>query len=129
MTSNFCSRSRLSATWYAVRQVELVAVPGTDDVHVGLVEGLAVEDAVLVDQFLHLRHAQALAGRAALVRAVVAVGVVLAAVADDADLDLAGMHDPHPALGDIAVAANQHFGHRPCSHRPNCYDTISYGTL
>ncbi len=37
---------------HAVREMEFVAVPRADDVHVGLVEGLAVIDAVLVDQFL-----------------------------------------------------------------------------
>src|SRR3954470_7244226 len=102
----------------AVRQVELIAVPRTDDVHVGFVEGLAVEDAVLVDEFFHLRHAQALAGRAALVRAIVPVGVILALVADDPDLEFAGPHDAHPALGHFAVPAHQHFGHRPAPFDP-----------
>src|SRR5262245_66645508 len=92
--------------------MELVAVPRTHDVHVRMVEGLAVIDAVLVDELLHLRHAQALAGGPALVRAVVAVGVVLPAVTNDADLDLAGAHHPHPALGDLALPAHKHFRHR-----------------
>src|SRR5262245_659014 len=70
---------------YAIRQVELVAVPGTHDVHVRVVEGLAVIDAVLVDKLLHLRHAQAFAGGPALVRAMVTVGIVLPAVTDHAN--------------------------------------------
>src|SRR5262249_48623971 len=52
----------------AVGQMELIAMPRTDDVHVVAVEGLAVIHAVLVDQLLDLRHHQALAGRSALVR-------------------------------------------------------------
>src|SRR6476661_2977406 len=70
-------------------------------------------DLSIAFNHVELLHAQALAGRAALVRAVVAVGVVLALVADDPDLELAGAHDPHPALGHLAVPAHQHFGHRP----------------
>src|SRR3984957_17484034 len=55
----------------AVRQMIFVAVPRADDVHVGLVEFLAHEHAVLADHVDHLRHAQALAGGAALMRAVI----------------------------------------------------------
>src|SRR5207244_8913194 len=95
-------------------EMELVAVPGTDDVHVVAVEGLAVVDAVLVDQLLDLRHHQAFAGGAALVRAIVAVGVVLSAVADDADLNLVGAHDPHPALRDLALPADPPLRPRSC---------------
>jgi hypothetical protein len=40
----------------------------------------------------NLRHFQALAGRPALMRAPVAVGVVLALAEDDADLDAPGLH-------------------------------------
>src|SRR6267154_6513857 len=104
----------------AVGEMKLVAVPRTDDVHVVAVEGLAVVDAVLVDELLHLRHHQALAGGTALVRAVIAIGVVLSAVTDDADLDLVGAHDPHPAFRHVAVLADQNLGHRPppISHFP-----------
>ena len=71
--------------------MELVAVPRADDVHVVLVEGLAEIDAVLADQVDHLRHTQPLAGRSALVRAEIAIGVVFSGVADDADLDRPGL--------------------------------------
>src|SRR5258708_16315718 len=40
----------------AVGEMKLVAVPGTDDVHVVAVKGLAVIDAVPVNHLLHLRH-------------------------------------------------------------------------
>src|SRR4051812_10575197 len=58
----------------AVLQMKLPAVPRTDDVHVALVEVLAEEDALLADLLDHLWHLQAFAGRAALVRALIAVG-------------------------------------------------------
>ena len=87
-------------------------MPGADDVHVGFVVGLAVIDALLVDEFLDLRHPQTLAGWAPLVRAMVAVGVVVSAVADHADLNHAVTHDAHTALGDISMLAYQQFSHR-----------------
>src|SRR5262245_9383063 len=63
----------------------------------------------------------------ALVRAMVAVGVVLPAVTDDADLDLAGAHHPHPALGDLALPAHQHFRHRfPLSSVLHCVSTLPH---
>src|SRR5215468_2192092 len=66
----------------SVRQMKLIAVPGTDEVHVVLVEALAEIGATLSDQVDHLRQLEALADRAALMRAEVAVGVVAAPVAD-----------------------------------------------
>src|SRR5690349_21701987 len=50
----------------AVLQMELPAVPRTDDVHVGLVEVHAEVDALIADLLDHLRDLQALAGRSAL---------------------------------------------------------------
>src|SRR6185312_1587793 len=50
----------------AVGEMIFVAVPRADDVHVGLVELLAEEHAVLADDIDDLRHPHALAGGAAL---------------------------------------------------------------
>ncbi len=44
-------------------------------------------------------------------RAMVAVGVIFAGLADDADLELAGPHHADPAFGDLAVPAYQNIGH------------------
>src|SRR4030088_1894958 len=90
------------------------------------IEGLAVIDAGGVDDLLHLLHVRGLGGPA-LVRAIVAIGVVFAAVADDPDLEFPGAPDPHPAFGDIAVLANQRLGHQRSLQ--SSYGTISYGTL
>src|SRR4026208_2416803 len=73
----------------AVREVELPAVPRADDMHVVLVEGLAEMDAARADLLHHLRQLEPLARRPALMRAEIAVGVVAALMADDADLDAA----------------------------------------
>ena len=86
-------------------------MPGADDVHVVLIESLAEEDAAVADAVHHLRHAQPLAGRPALMRAEVTVGVVFVAMADDADFLGPDLDQPHAAFGDLAVFANQHFGH------------------
>src|SRR5579872_3726208 len=70
----------------AVAKMIFVAVPRADDMHVGLVELLAHEHAVLADDVDDLGHPHALAGGAALMRAQIAIGVILAGVPDDPDL-------------------------------------------
>src|SRR5690242_19030201 len=92
-------------------EMELIGVPGADDMHVVAVVILAEEGSVGRDDVDDLRHSEALADRAALMRAVVAIGVIFTALADHADLDLAGGDDAHPAIGDLAVFADQYFSH------------------
>ena len=68
-------------------------------------------NAVAVDQVDNLRHPHALADRAALVRAEIAIGVIFAAMADDADFSAPGCDDADAAFGDLAVLADQYFSH------------------
>src|SRR4051794_20391868 len=95
----------------AIRQMELISVPRADDVHVILIESLAEIAAVLADQIDHLRHAQPLARRSALMRAQIAIGVIFSGVMDDADLDRPGLDHPHAAVGNLAFLANQYLSH------------------
>src|ERR1700722_12810689 len=95
----------------AVLEMKLPAVPGADDVHVALVEVLAKMDAFLADFLNHLGHLQACPRRAALMRALVAVGVVGAVVEDHADLDRSALDQAGAALGDVAFLANAYFWH------------------
>src|ERR1041384_456434 len=99
----------------AVAEVKFVAVPGADDVHVVLVEGLTEMHATLADLVDHLRHTKPLASWAALVRAQVAVGVIPITMADDADLLPADRDQPHAAFGDLAVFTDQNFRHCSCA--------------
>src|SRR6185437_242926 len=92
-------------------EMKLVGVPRADDVHVVAVVILTEEGAIRRDDIEDLRHADAFADRAALMRAMIAIGVVFAALADDADLDLAGGDDADPAVNDLAILANQYFSH------------------
>src|ERR1700754_3139308 len=94
----------------AVLEMKLPAVPRADDVHVALVELLAQMNALLADLLDHLRHLQALAGGTALVRALIAVGVVGALVEDHANLDGPALHQAGAALGDLALLAHADFG-------------------
>src|SRR5580698_2723022 len=94
-----------------VFEMELPAVPGADDVHVALIENLAEMNAFLADLLHHLRHLQSFAGRATLVRADIAVGVVFAFVEDHADFGLTAFDQPGVSLGDLAFLANTDFRH------------------
>src|SRR5260221_8790140 len=95
----------------AVFQMKLPAMPRADDVHVGFVEILTEENALLADLLDDLRHLQALAGRSALVRADIAIGVIGALGKDHADLDGPALHQAGAAFGDLAFLAHADFGH------------------
>src|ERR1700687_1666999 len=71
----FLQREPLVAHMGAVGEMRFVTMPRANDVDVVLVEGLAEMDPVLADLIDHLRQPHALAGRAALVRAEIAVGI------------------------------------------------------
>src|SRR6185503_12830375 len=83
--------------------LELVfpAVPGTDDVRIVIIVSLGHERLVRCIDVDDLAPDDALAGRATLVQAMVAVGVESAVVAIDPDLD--------PVLADNADVAVLHF--------------------
>src|ERR1700721_923878 len=63
-----------------------------------------------------------LAGRAALVEALIAVGVELAAVLEHADLGLADEHDAAVAVLELGCLANQLLGHDYCYLPPGSSD-------
>src|SRR5882757_4808705 len=86
---------------FAGLELVLPAVPGADDMRLVLVVGLAEIALVRAVELDHLVPDQALAGRAALMQAMIAVGVVGAAVPVDPDLD--------PVLADDADIAILHF--------------------
>src|SRR5579862_4734405 len=72
---------------FAGRQLVFPAVPGADDVRLVIVVGLAEERFIGAEQVDDLVADDALAGRPALVGAMIAVGVEGPGVAVDADLD------------------------------------------
>jgi hypothetical protein len=74
----------LIADVLASLEVIFVAMPGTYDVHVILIEALSHEETCIVDHILDLRHANAFACRTALMRAQIAIGEVLASVEENA---------------------------------------------
>src|SRR5262249_16468216 len=97
--------------------VILVAVPRADEVRLGVGEVEALRGLVGHDPLFDLGDDQALAGRAALVQAVIAVGVELAAVPEHADLGTADEHDAAVAVLELGCLANELLGHE-CSYLP-----------
>src|SRR5215470_3069992 len=91
--------------------VVLVAVPRTHEVGLGFGEVEALGRLVRHQLLFNLGDDQALAGRAALMQAGVAVGVELAVVPEDADLDIAVKHDPAVAVLEFRRLANKFLGH------------------
>src|ERR1700732_61363 len=82
---------------FAGHDVVFVAVPGADEMRLGLGEPLPVPGAVGPQHVLDLVHDDALARRAALMDAQVLVGVEAALPVEHADLD--------PVVGDDAPVA------------------------
>lgn len=95
----------------AIIQVKFVTVPWTDDVDVVFIVGMADQPAILVEFVDHLRHADALARRAALMRAMIVVGEILSVVLDDGDLQIFHRNDPNGAIGKLGRTAHLNFSH------------------
>ena len=86
-------------------------MPRADEVHFGLREVEALRCLVGTQPLLDLGDGEALAGRAALMQAEIAVGVELAFVAEDADLVLAGENDPAIAVLELSGLTDVLLGH------------------
>jgi hypothetical protein len=95
-----------------IGQMEFIAVPRAHDVDVTLIEGLSKVNSAIADKIHHLRHLEAFASRAALVRAEIAIGIVFAGVPNDPDFQLSGFDQPNPAIGDLTILANKHIRHQ-----------------
>src|SRR5580704_10114302 len=89
------------------------AVPRTDEVHLVFGEEQAHRGLVGAKPLLDLGDGQALAGRAALVQAEIAVGVEFAFVAEHADLVVADEHDPPVAILEFRKLCDEFFRHLP----------------
>src|SRR5712691_8684773 len=103
---------------FAGLDVVLVAMPRTDERQfVG--EGLAAIGPVRRDEVHHLVDQDALAGRPAGMKAVIAVGVVGAVLVEHADLMAAGGDDAAIPVGHLRRLGNEPFGHvafPPCPY-------------
>src|ERR1700716_1191156 len=87
--------------------VELVAVPGTNDVEriVDIVDPEAA--ALLVEPFFDPLHQATLAHRPALVRAIVAPGIKCAIDVEDADLGTVDIDDLTLPVGNVRLARHE----------------------
>src|SRR5258708_3553260 len=96
---------------FAGLHVVLVAVPGTDEMHLGVREIHPARGLVRHDPLFDLGDGQALAGRSALMQAEIAVGEELSLVPEHADLVVADKNDASVAL--LALPAFTHPLSRP----------------
>src|SRR5258705_10819317 len=96
---------------FAGLDVVFVAVPRANEVRLGVGEIQALGGLVRHDPLFHRRDDHALAGRSALVQALIAVGVEFTAVLEDADLGIADEHDPAVAVLEFPGFANKLFCH------------------
>src|SRR5262245_14219705 len=87
------------------------AVPGADEVHLGLREVETLRGHVGTQPLLDLGDGEALAGRAALVQAEIAVGVELAFVPEHPDLVLTGENDSAVAVLELRDFTDVLLGH------------------
>src|SRR5262249_56174989 len=97
---------------FAGLDVVFVAVPRADEMRFGVGEIETLGGLVRHDALFDLGDDQPLAGRAALMQAVIAVGVEFAAVLEYADLGIADEHDPAVAVLEFRRFANDLFPHR-----------------
>src|SRR5712671_447408 len=100
----------------AGEQFVFPTVPRADDMRVVVVVGLAEIRLIGTQQVDHLTLHDALAGRATLMQAMVAVGVIGAGVPVDPDLQTVLAHDPHIAILHFLVLAHENLRHS--SHAP-----------
>jgi hypothetical protein len=110
----------------AVAEMKFVTVPGTHDVHIALIVTLAEKAAIGIKAIDHLGHPDAFAGRPTLMRTIIVVGEIFAAVPDDGDFQIADPNDPHGSVGELVVLANLDFRH-PQPLRPVCDDHVNAG--
>src|SRR5262245_11358339 len=87
------------------------AVPGTDEVHLGLREVETLRGHVRTQPLLDLGDGEAFAGRAALMQAEIAVGVELAFVPEHPDLVLTGEDDAAIAVLELRDFTDVLLGH------------------
>src|SRR5262245_29637676 len=87
------------------------AVPGADEMHLGLRKVETLRGHVGTQPLLDLGDGEALAGRAALVQAEIAVGVELAFVSKNADLVLTGEDDSAIAVLEFRDFTDVLLGH------------------
>src|SRR4051812_2555135 len=96
---------------FAGLDVVFVAVPRAYEMRFGVGEIKTPGGLVRHDAFFHRGDDHAFAGRSALMQAIIAVGVELAAVLEDADLGIAHEHDPAVAILEFRGFTNKLFGH------------------
>src|SRR5262249_50678622 len=99
-------------------QLVLPAVPRADDVRLVVVVGLAEIVAVRAEQVDDLVADDALAGRAALVQAVIAGGIERSGMAIDADFGSILADDADVAVFHLEVFANEYLLRHPASSHP-----------
>src|SRR5262245_46157619 len=102
---------------FTSEQLVFPAVPGAHDVRIIVVIGLTDIRLVRREQLDHLALNHALAGGAALMQAMVAVGIVRTGMPVDADLESVLTHDADVAVTHLDVLST---GHRAPSSAPPC---------
>src|ERR1700730_11656829 len=108
---------------FAGLDVVLVAMPRAGEVHL-VREGLALIGLVRGDDVHDPVDQQALAGRSAGMNAIVAVGVVGPALAENPDLLLAVDHDPPVAVLELGRLGDEAFGHCNLSRQTCALDRL-----
>jgi len=95
---------------FAGSQLEFIAVPRTDEMHV-VRERLALVGAVGRDHVDHTVDHEPLACRTAGMDAVVAVGEIVAVLVEHADFGTSGNDDPPVPVLHLGRLGNKAFGH------------------
>src|SRR5262245_14355936 len=96
---------------FAGEELVFPAVPGAHDVRIIVIIGLTDIRLVRAEQLDHLALHHALAGGAALMQAMVAVGIVRTGMPVDADLESVLTHDADVAVTHLDVIANENLAH------------------
>src|SRR5882762_10648825 len=96
---------------FAGLDVILIAVPGAHEVEFGLGEIQALRGLVGHDALFDFGDGEPLAGRSALVQAVVAIGIESAVFPEHADLMVAEEHDTAVAILELGNLTDKFFSH------------------
>src|SRR6266853_1789637 len=96
---------------FAGLDIVLVTVPGAHEVQLGVGEIQALRGLVGHDALFHLGDRQPLAGRSALVQAVIAVRIEGAVLAEHADFLVAHEHDATVAVLELGKLADKFLSH------------------